>query len=198
MVKLNKIYTHSGDDGSTGLVGGARRRKDDLRVEAYGTVDETNAAIGMARLFSHEDAVLDTLLQRIQNELFDLGCDLATVQGTTKTGKASGEDLRIVPAQVVRLESEIDGLNENLAGLRSFVLPGGSALAAHLHLARTIARRAERVMVALNMREALNPAALRYINRLSDLLFVAARYANQQGANQQGEGDVLWVAGKTR
>lgn len=192
MVKLNKIYTRTGDDGATGLASGPRRRKDDLRVEAYGAVDEANCALGLARLTTRDAPRLDVMLARLQNELFDLGADLATPE----TGeKLDYEPLRILQSQVDRLEREIDELNADLAPLRSFVLPGGSPAAAHLHLARAIARRAERIMVSLAARpeEKLGAPALRYVNRLSDFLFVAARWANHQGA-----GDVLWVPGRTR
>ncbi|GIL01470.1 MAG: cob(I)yrinic acid a,c-diamide adenosyltransferase [Alphaproteobacteria bacterium] len=189
MVVLNKIYTRTGDDGSTALVGGERRRKHDPRVDAYGTVDEANAAIGLARLHvAAASPLIDAMLARIQNDLFDLGADLATPGG--------GDDdraLRVSDAQVLRLEAEIDAINAGLAPLRSFVLPGGSAAAAHLHLARTVVRRAERLMVALAGAEAVNGAALRYVNRLSDLLFVAARAVNDNGAR-----DVLWVPGGNR
>ncbi|MES2906072.1 MAG: cob(I)yrinic acid a,c-diamide adenosyltransferase [Pseudomonadota bacterium] len=190
MVILNRIYTRTGDDGTTGLGSGERVSKTDLRVEAFGTVDETNAALGLARLHCEKDSKIDLMLMRIQNDLFDLGADLCT-----KNAKPGKDALRIVDAQVVRLESEIDDLNENLSTLRSFVLPGGSAVSAHLHLARTIARRAERLMVALSATdgEEVNAAALKYINRLSDFFFVAARYMNAQG-----EGDVLWVPGQNR
>ena len=191
MVKLNRIYTRTGDDGTTGLGDGTRVAKFSLRVEAYGTVDETNAAIGLARL-STAGSDLDGMLARIQNDLFDLGADLCTPD----TGKDLGyEPLRIIPAQVSRLEQEIDLLNARLTPLRSFVLPGGSAAAAALHLARTISRRAERLMVALAAEpgEPVGTAALHYINRLSDFLFVAARVANSDGA-----GDVLWPPGATR
>lgn len=190
MVKLNKIYTRTGDDGSTGLGDGARVGKNDPRVEAYGTVDEANAAIGLARLYAGPD--LDPVLARIQNDLFDLGADLCTPD----RGKPLGyEPLRIVAAQVDRLEQEIDALNARLEPLRSFVLPAGSPLAAHLHLARTIVRRAERLMVTLAglPSEPVNTIAIRYINRLSDLLFVAARIANNDG-----RADVLWTPGKNR
>lgn len=191
MVKLNRIYTRTGDDGTTGLGDGSRVAKYSLRVEAYGTVDETNAAIGLARL-STGGQPLDAMLARIQNELFDLGADLCTPE----TGKDLGYvPLRIIPAQVSRLEQEIDALNARLQPLRSFILPGGSAASAALHLARTISRRAERLMVALASEpgETVGPAALHYINRLSDFLFVAARVANADGA-----GDVLWTPGATR
>ncbi|OAI23547.1 cob(I)yrinic acid a c-diamide adenosyltransferase [Methylosinus sp. R-45379] len=192
MVRLDKIYTRGGDAGATSLVGGERRRKDDLRVEAYGAVDETNAAIGLARLATGEDAALDAMLERIQSDLFDLGAELAT---PLKPGEAASENsLAIVQSQVDRLEREIDELNATLAPLKSFVLPGGTAAAAHLHLARTVSRRAERIMVALANapEEAVGATALRYVNRLSDFLFVAARYANKD------RGDVLWTPGATR
>lgn len=186
MVKLNKIYTRTGDDGTTGLVNGPRRSKADLRVDAYGTIDETNAAIGLARL--ETVGKLDKMLETIQNDLFDLGADLATPQ--TSEDKV---DLRIVSTQTKRLEEEIDTLNEVISPLKSFVLPGGSKASAHLHLARTVARRAERAMVALSAHEHVSRDALQYINRLSDFLFVAARYANDYGKN-----DVLWIPGKNR
>lgn len=195
MVVLNKIYTKTGDDGTTGLSTGERRPKYDLRVAAYGTVDETNAAIGLVRLHTGADpalAELDAMLARIQNDLFDLGADLCTPD----TGEDLGwEPLRIVPQQVERLEHEIDTLNAELSTLRSFVLPGGSPASAHLHLARTISRRAERLMVELAAQpgEKVSAAALKFINRLSDFLFVASRWANGKGANE-----VLWVAGQNR
>ncbi|MDO1584118.1 cob(I)yrinic acid a,c-diamide adenosyltransferase [Rhizobium oryzicola] len=192
MVKLNKIYTRTGDDGTTALVMGPRRLKHDLRVEAYGTVDETNSVIGVARLHTGSMAELDGMLSRIQNDLFDLGADLATPD----TGeKPEWEPLRIVQSQVDRLETEIDRLNADLDPLTSFILPGGSPAAANLHVARTISRRAERVMVDLSTQdgETVAPAALKYINRLSDFLFVAARYANGGG-----KADILWVPGKNR
>jgi len=191
MVKLNRIYTRTGDDGSTGLGDGTRVAKFALRVEAYGTVDEANAAVGIARL-STAGSALDPMLARIQNDLFDLGADLCTPD----TGKDLGyTPLRIIERQVERLEAEIDLLNARLAPLRSFVLPGGSPAAAGLHLARTITRRAERLMVALagEPGESVGAPALRYINRLSDFLFVAARIANDDGAR-----DVLWTPGQTR
>lgn len=193
MVKLNKIYTRTGDDGTTGLVTGPRRRKDDLRVEAYGTVDETNACIGMARL--HTGAThpaIDAMLSRIQNDLFDLGADLAVPDD----GKPlEYEPLRITAAQTDRVEKDIDLLNKNLQPLRSFVLNGGTPAAAALHLARTVARRAERLMVALaqDPGEHVNRDGLKYINRVSDFLFVAAR-----AVNDNGNADVLWVPGKNR
>ena len=191
MVALTRIYTRSGDGGRTALVNGERRAKNDLRIEAYGTVDETNAAIGLARLHLASDPDTDAMLGRIQNDLFDLGADLAT-----PAAPASGrQDLRVVDAQVDRLEREIDGMNEALQPLRSFVLPGGSAAAAHLHLARTVCRRAERLAVALADKpgETVSPAAVKYLNRLSDHLFVASRHVNGQGRD-----DVLWVPGQNR
>jgi cob(I)alamin adenosyltransferase len=191
MVKLNKIYTRTGDDGSTGLANGERRSKADARVDAYGDVDEANSAIGLARLSTAAMPELDAMLERIQNDLFDLGADLATPPSDQPLGY---EPLRIVPAQVARLESEIDALNTRLAPLRSFVLPGGSAAAAGLHLARAICRRAERRMVALAASgEEVSAPALHFINRLSDFLFVAARVANSDGAD-----DVLWKPGQNR
>lgn len=193
MVRLNRIYTRTGDDGTTGLVSGERRSKADLRVEAYGTVDELNACMGLARLHSAALPDLDAALGRIQNELFDLGADLGMPEQPEGTPQPYGPPLRILDSQVERLEREIDGFNEALAPLRSFVLPGGSALAAHLHLARTVCRRAERLMVALAGHESVTPAAIRYVNRLSDFLFVAGRLANDNGAT-----DVLWVPGATR
>jgi cob(I)alamin adenosyltransferase len=192
MVRLDKIYTRGGDAGQTSLVGGARRRKDDARVAAYGDIDETNCALGLARAgLSAEEAELDAMLARIQNELFDLGAELATP--TEKQG-GSEPRLAVVDAQIERLEREIDSMNEALAPLKSFVLPGGVPSAAHLHLARAISRRAERAIVTLaNMaEEAVAPTALRYVNRLSDFLFVASRYVNR------AEGDVLWRPGATR
>jgi cob(I)alamin adenosyltransferase len=192
MVKLNKIYTRTGDDGTTGLVGTKRVLKNDLRVEAFGAVDETNAAIGMARLSTAAEPELDAILAQVQNALFDLGADLATPE----TGEPLGyEPLRVTDKQVEDIEKAIDSLNARLHPLTSFVLPGGSPGSAALHMARTICRRAERLMVALAHKddEIVTPAALHYINRLSDLLFVAARTANENGAK-----DVLWVPGKDR
>ncbi|MEZ2131728.1 MULTISPECIES: cob(I)yrinic acid a,c-diamide adenosyltransferase [unclassified Sinorhizobium] len=192
MVKLNKIYTRTGDDGTTGLVSGPRRLKHNLRVETYGTVDETNSAIGVARLYTAEMPELDQMLIGIQNDLFDLGADLSTPE----TDEPSAyEPLRIVETQVERIERNIDVLNAELSPLNSFILPGGRPAAAHLHLARTIARRAERWMVALSRSEGetVSAPALKYINRLSDFLFVAARHANDRG-----RADVLWVPGKNR
>jgi cob(I)alamin adenosyltransferase len=193
MVVLNKIYTKAGDDGTTALGTGERRPKDDLRIEAYGTVDEANAAIGVARAeLLAEFSELDRMLAAIQNDLFDLGAELATPDD----GKPrKGEPLRIIQSQVERIERDIDRLNAELQPLRSFVLPGGSRAAAALHLARTIARRAERLMVALAREEPgrVGKPALIYVNRLSDFLFVASRWVNKRG-----EGDVLWVPGKNR
>lgn len=187
MVKLTKIYTRGGDKGKTSLSDGRRVPKHDARVAAYGSVDETNAAIGLARL--QADGDMDEILARIQNDLFDLGADLATPQADAP----KYPPLRIVPGQVTRLETEIDAANAELLPLTSFVLPGGSALSAHLHLARTMARRAERDVTVLMEREEINPDALRYVNRLSDLLFVLARLANGKG-----ERDVLWRPGANR
>lgn len=192
MVTLNKIYTRTGDAGSTRLVSGASVSKASLRVAAYGDVDETNATLGLVRLHTEGLAPLDPILARIQNDLFDLGADLATPSPAASPG-APASQLRIVASQVDRLEREIDALNADLSPLTSFVLPGGTAAAAHLHLARTVCRRAERSAVALAAEEAVNADALRYLNRLSDLLFVAARHANGKGA-----GDVLWTPGATR
>ncbi|MBD8688203.1 MULTISPECIES: cob(I)yrinic acid a,c-diamide adenosyltransferase [unclassified Rhizobium] len=195
MVKLNKIYTRTGDDGTTALVSGPRRTKYDMRVESYGTVDETNSAIGVARLHTSGLPELHDMLFRIQNDLFDLGADLATPE----TGEVlSYEPLRAVETQVTRLENEIDALNADLSPLKSFVLPGGTPAAAYLHLARTMSRRAERQMVELSRMdgEVVSPAALKYINRLSDFLFVAARYANN--ATKSDVPDILWVPGKNR
>ena len=193
MVKLNRIYTRTGDNGTTGLTSGPRRPKSDLRVAAYGTVDETNASVGLARLHAvTEDALVDAMLGRISNDLFDLGADLSTPE-TDKP--LAFEPLRIVQAQVDRIEAEIDELNADLAPLRSFVLPGGTPAATHLHLARTVSRRAERLMTELAATEGETVAApaLKYINRLSDFLFVASRYLNAKAA-----GDVLWVPGQNR
>ena len=189
MVKLNRIYTKTGDDGSTGLVRGPRRPKYDLRVEAYGTVDEANACIGMARLHSAAQPKIDKLLSRIQNDLFDVGSDLAT-PGADEPD-AQYPSLRIRPIQTEALEKQIDQYNETIEPLTSFVLPGGSALAATLHVARTVTRRAERITVELAAHEPdTNPEAVRYLNRLSDLLFVLSRVANANGTK-----DVLWVPG---
>jgi len=190
MVKLNKIYTRTGDEGTTGLGTGERVPKHSLRIAAYGTVDEANSAIGLARLSA--DPEMNAALARIQNDLFDLGADLCTPD---RGEKLEYEPLRIVAAQVERLEREIDGLNAQLSPLKSFILPGGSATAGHLHLARTISRRAERLMVELagQENETVSAPALQYINRLSDYLFVAARFANNKGAD-----DMLWQPGANR
>lgn len=195
MVVLNKIYTRTGDAGETALGSGTRVSKAHFRIAAYGTVDETNATIGLVRLHTAEAelAPLDAMLQRIQNELFDLGADLCVPD----EGKALPyEPLRMTAAQCTRLEEEIDTLNSDLQPLRSFVLPGGHAAASYLHLARTVARRAEREMVALKGEagEHVSPAAITYINRLSDFLFVASRWVNAR----TGKGDILWVPGQTR
>jgi cob(I)alamin adenosyltransferase len=191
MVALNRIYTRVGDDGRTALVGGEMRPKHDLRVESYGTVDETNAAIGLARLHTGDDPGLDAMLARIQNDLFDLGADLAT----PRVERKGHQDLRVVETQVERLEAEIDAMNEALEPLRSFVLPGGTPASAHLHMARTICRRAERLATALAEKpgEIVSPGVIKYLNRLSDHLFVAARHANARGFS-----DVLWVPGQNR
>ena len=186
MVQLTRIYTRGGDNGETSLGDGARIAKSDLRVEAYGTVDETNAAIGLARL--HTDGETDAMLGRIQNDLLDLGADLCLPDGQRAVGRLS-----ILKTQTERLEREIDAMNAELKPLDSFVLPGGVPAAAALHLARTIARRAERLTVALAAREAINPEAIVYINRLSDHLFVLARFLNDRGKR-----DVLWEPGATR
>ena len=192
MVTLNKIYTRTGDRGTTALATGETVDKFNARVEAYGSVDEANAAIGMARLECQSDPELDAILGRIQNDLFDLGADLATPERDKPLGF---EALRIIPRQVERLEHEIDAMNGAIAPLDSFILPGGSRLAACLHVARTITRRAERQIAALKAQpaEKVSDAALHYINRLSDLLFVAGRRANDNGRD-----DVKWVPGLTR
>jgi cob(I)alamin adenosyltransferase len=191
MVVLNRIYTRTGDKGTTALAAGGRRPKYDLRIEAYGTVDETNACIGLVRLHTAGQEI-DTMLGRIQNDLFDLGADLATVE-TDKP--LPYEPLRITQGQVDRLEQEIDRLNADLSVLRSFVLPGGTPAAAALHLARTVCRRAERHVVELTEKpdEKVSPESVKYLNRLSDFLFVASRYVNDKGAL-----DVLWVPGQNR
>jgi cob(I)alamin adenosyltransferase len=187
MVRLTKIYTRGGDAGETSLGGGARVPKHDLRVAAYGTVDEANAAVGLARL--HAAGPADEMLARIQNDLFDLGADLCVPE----TPPPAHPPLRIVQAQIDRLEREIDGMNETLAPLNSFVLPGGTSAAAHLHLARTVIRRAERLISELATRDTINPLALKYANRVSDHLFVLARHLNDDGKR-----DVLWVPGQNR
>jgi cob(I)alamin adenosyltransferase len=200
MIVLNKIYTRTGDDGTTALGTGERRKKYDLRIAAYGTIDETNAAIGVARLHTRDDAALDAALSRIQNDLFDVGADLCT---PVKAGGGNGEGgkgpggarLTVTDHQVTWLEIEIDRLNEDLNPLRSFVLPGGGAAAAYLHLARTICRRAERLIAELAEQsgEMVTPETLKYVNRLSDFLFVASRYTNGKGL-----ADVLWKPGQNR
>ena len=186
MVQLTRIYTRGGDKGETSLGDGDRISKSDLRVEAYGTVDETNAVVGLARL--HTDGETDAMLGRIQNDLLDLGADLCLPDGQRAVGR-----LRMLKTQTERLEREIDAMNAELKPLESFVLPGGVPAAAMLHLARTVARRAERIMVALAAREAINPETIVYINRLSDHLFVLARFLNDRGKR-----DVLWEPGATR
>jgi cob(I)alamin adenosyltransferase len=192
MVVLNRIYTRSGDDGSTALGSGERRKKYDLRVAAYGTLDEVNAVVGVARLHVPKGGELDGMLARIQNDLFDVEADLCLPEGGKGPG---GARLTVTDAQVEWLEQQIDRLNGELAPLRSFVLPGGGAAAAYLHLARTVCRRGERLMVELTDKpgESVSPPALKYVNRLSDFLFVASRFANDKGA-----ADVLWVPGQNR
>lgn len=189
MVRLTKIYTRGGDKGETSLSNGRRVPKHHVRVASYGAVDEANAIVGLARLHTRDLPEIDALLSRIQNDLFDLGADLATPDDPPP----KWTPLRMTDAQVVRLETEIDAYNERLKPLDSFILPGGSAAAAHLHHARTVARRAERDMWALAAEEPVNDAALRYVNRLSDLLFVLSRHLNDDGA-----ADVLWVPGANR
>ncbi len=192
MVVLNKIYTRTGDDGTTALGTGERRKKYDLRIAAYGTLDEVNATLGIARLHTTGDAALDAALGRIQNDLFDVGADLCT---PGKGKGPGGARLTVTDAQVTWLENEIDRLNADLVPLKSFVLPGGSPAAAYLHLARTVCRRAERLVVELadTPDESVTPEVLKYVNRLSDFLFVASRYANHKGAR-----DVLWMPGQNR
>ena len=190
MVVLNKIYTKTGDAGETALGNGARVAKHAMRVTAYGTADELNAFVGVARLDAQGD--MDTALSRIQNDLFDLGADLCRPD-MEKDAEAEYPPLRMTDAQVARLEAEIDAMNGDLEPLRSFILPGGSAQSAHLHVCRTVARRAERLAVELATMEAVNPAAVKYLNRLSDWFFVAARIANNGGKD-----DVLWIPGANR
>jgi cob(I)alamin adenosyltransferase len=189
MVVLNRIYTRTGDDGTTALGSGARRKKYDLRVEAYGTVDEANAVIGLVRLHTAGDA-LDAALARVQNDLFDVEADLCLAEKGP-----GGARLTVTDTQVAWLEAEIDKLNAGLEPLKSFILPGGSAASAYLHLARTVCRRAERIMVELKDKagEGVSAPSLKYVNRLSDYLFVAGRYANDKG-----RGDVLWAPGQNR
>ena len=192
MVKLDKIYTRGGDKGETSLGGGARVGKNDIRVQAYGTADEANAIIGLARL--NADAAVDAMLGRIQNDLFDLGADLCRPQDLdNKAGDGNDDSLRISEDQVARLETEIDDMNAGLEPLTSFILPGGNEAAAWLHLGRTVVRRCERLICALAETEAVNPMAIQYANRLSDHLFVLARHVNNQGQN-----DVLWQPGANR
>lgn len=190
MVVLNRIYTRTGDAGQTALGDGSRVPKQSVRVEAYGTVDETNATLGLARL--HATGEMDAALARIQNDLFDLGADLCR-PGLARDAEAAHPPLRMIAAQVDRLEAEIDAMNARLTPLRSFILPGGLPLSAQLHLCRTTCRRAERLAVALAAEDEANPEAVKYLNRLSDWFFVAARIANDEG-----RADVLWVPGLTR
>jgi cob(I)alamin adenosyltransferase len=190
MVKLTKIYTRGGDKGETSLGDGARVKKYELRVAAYGTLDEANSVVGLARLHTAQDTATDAMLKRIQNDLFDLGADLCT---PLAAGEKPGQALRVVQAQVDRLEREIDAMNAALKPLTSFVLPGGAAAAAYLHLARTVVRRAERDITELAEHEAINPVSLIYANRLSDHLFVLARHVNASAG-----GDVMWVPGANR
>lgn len=185
MVRLNKIYTRTGDGGDTGLGDGSRRRKDDARVAAYGTVDELNACIGMA--LCHAEGEMTTQLQQIQNDLFDLGADLCVPED----GENRSSRLQVTEDYITTLEGWIDGHNNGLEPLKSFILPGGTALAAHLHLARTVARRAERDTITLSAAENINPMTIKYLNRVSDYLFVLARIANHQGTQ-----DVLWQPGR--
>lgn len=190
MVVLNKIYTRSGDTGETALGNGDRVAKYDARVHAYGTVDETNATVGLARVYAEGE--FDAQLARIQNDLFDLGADLCRPESKSDA-TAEFPPLRVNDAQIDRLEAEIDAMNAEISPLRSFVLPGGSALSAQLHLSRTVSRRAERLTVELSSVESVNPAVVKYLNRLSDWFFVASR-----AANNNGENDVLWVPGANR
>ncbi|MBC7905719.1 MAG: cob(I)yrinic acid a,c-diamide adenosyltransferase [Rhodospirillaceae bacterium] len=190
MVRLTRIYTRGGDKGHTSLGNGARVPKHALRVEAYGTVDEANAVIGVARLATASDPAADAMLARIQNDLFDLGADLCT---PAAEGEQPGQALRVTPEQVTRLEAEIDAMNAELAPLDSFILPGGTPAAAHLHVGRTVVRRAERLITALAEIEPVNPQAIAYANRLSDHFFVLARHLNGRGT-----ADILWVPGGNR
>lgn len=194
MVVLNKIYTRTGDDGTTSLGSGERRKKYDLRVAAYGTLDEANAAIGIVRLHTGDDPVLDAMLLRIQNDIFDVEADLCILDDTKGKGPG-GAKLNVTEKQVQWIEQQIDMLNDGLPPLRSFILPGGVPAAAYLHLARTMCRRAERLMIELRDQpgEAVTPEAIQYVNRLSDFLFVAGRHANDKGVK-----DVLWQPGQNR
>jgi cob(I)alamin adenosyltransferase len=194
MVVLNRIYTRTGDDGTTALSSGERRKKYDPRIASYGTTDELNACLGIARLHTAGEPTVDAMLGRIQNDLFDLGADLCTPESAKGKGPG-GVRLAVTDAQVTRLEQEIDALNAELSPLRSFILPGGTPAAAYLHLARTVCRRAERLIVELADQpgEVVSAAAIKYVNRLSDFLFVASRFLNQKGA-----ADVLWVPGQNR
>jgi len=194
MVVLNRIYTRTGDDGMTSLGSGERRKKYDLRVEAYGTLDEANAAIGLVRLHTKDDPLLNPMLVRIQNDVFDVEADLCILDDAKGKGPG-GAKLNVTEKQVAWIEQQIDLLNDGLPPLRSFILPGGTPAAAYLHLARTITRRAERLMIALRDQpgETVTPEAIQYVNRLSDFLFVAGRHANERG-----EKDVLWQPGQNR
>ena len=194
MVILNRIYTRSGDDGTTSLGSGERRKKYDLRVAAYGTLDEVNAALGIVRLHTGDDPLLDAMLLRIQNDIFDVEADLCILDGSKGKGPG-GAKLNVTGKQVEWIEQQIDALNDDLAPLRSFILPGGTPAAAYLHLARTICRRAERLMIELRDQpgEEVTPEAIQYVNRLSDFLFVAGRHANEKGAK-----DILWQPGQNR
>ncbi len=194
MVVLNRIYTRTGDDGMTSLGSGERRKKYDLRVEAYGTLDEVNAAIGLVRLHAGNDVQLDGMLEHIQNDIFDVEADLCILDSSKGKGPG-GAKLNVTEKQVQWIEQQIDALNEALPPLRSFILPGGTPAAAYMHLARTMCRRAERMMVALRDQpgEEVTPEAIQYVNRLSDFLFVAGRHANDRG-----EKDVLWQPGQNR
>jgi len=187
MVKLDKIYTRGGDTGETSLTDGTRAKKHTPRIEAYGTIDESNASIGLARLYT--DGGDDQMLERIQNDLFDLGADVSMPAG----GKYQEGALRIVQNQIDRLEAEIDNMNADIKPLKSFVLPGGSPASAHLHLARTVVRRAERLLVLVAEQEQISPLAIKYLNRLSDHLFVMSRKTNRDGKE-----DVLWIPGENR
>jgi cob(I)alamin adenosyltransferase len=194
MVVLNRIYTRSGDDGTTALGSGERRKKYDLRVAAYGTLDEVNAALGIVRLHTGGDAALDAMLAHIQNDIFDVEADLCILDGAKGKGPG-GAKLNVTGRQVEWIEQQIDALNEPLLPLRSFILPGGTPAAAYLHLARTMCRRAERLMIELRDQpgEEVTPEAIQYVNRLSDFLFVAGRHANDKGAK-----DILWQPGQNR